>query len=187
MLFKILYGFLPWIIFDALPKTTPEQFNRAVLLILGITVISNYKTIKKRFILPISTVIFFSLIYLSEMLYPNTWIIINISILSNITLVLIAWGSLIFKCPFTLQYAREQRPPEKWNHPVFVFINKFLTSIWGIIFLFNLIINIFTVYYNVIGHLLNSILTNGSTLLGLLIVIWFPAWYPNHLKTKAVK
>lgn len=184
MILKILLGFLPWIILNFLPKNTPEQFTRSILLVLLITAISNYQTIKKGFILPICSGVFFLLILLIEIIYPNMWLITNNNIINNFALSTIALFSLIFKHPFTLQYAREQQPPEKWQHPVFIYINNILTSIWTLIFVFNLTINILSTHYNVIGKTLSIILTNASSFSGILITTWYPNWYRQYLKTK---
>ncbi len=35
--------------------------------------------------------------------------------MSNVVLTLIAFGSILFRTPFTLQYAREEAPRELWG------------------------------------------------------------------------
>jgi hypothetical protein len=48
----------------------------------------------------------------------------------NITLAVITLVSLLIKKPFTLQYARESVPPERWNDPMFIHANYVITWAW---------------------------------------------------------
>lgn len=105
------------------------------------------------------------------------------AILVNITLACVALGSLAIGKPFTLQYARAEVAKDKWQNPVFIFINQVLTFAWGMSFLFNLCINIIHKIYP-FSSLVISLLVNGSTLGALFFTIWFPKWYRNNVKNK---
>ncbi|HEY6298836.1 MAG TPA: hypothetical protein VIW95_04260 [Candidatus Binatus sp.] len=41
-----------------------------------------------------------------------------------------AWGSVVLGHPFTAAYARENTPPEFWEHPVFNRLNLLMTLVW---------------------------------------------------------
>jgi len=41
-----------------------------------------------------------------------------------------AWGSVVLGRPFTAAYARENAPPEFWEHPVFNRLNLLMTLVW---------------------------------------------------------
>ena len=41
--------------------------------------------------------------------------------------------SMLLKKPFTIQYSKEQTPPEHWNSPLFLKINWILTSVWAVL------------------------------------------------------
>ena len=56
------------------------------------------------------------------------------SLLVNVTLTAIAWGSLLAGIPFTVQYAREKVAPELWQSPAFIRINQYITAVWGLSF-----------------------------------------------------
>lgn len=43
---------------------------------------------------------------------------------------LATWGSVVIGHPFTAAYARENAPPEFWDHPVFVRLNLAMTLTW---------------------------------------------------------
>jgi hypothetical protein len=55
--------------------------------------------------------------------------------LSSGALGIIALGSIMFRHPFTVDYAREETPPEVWHTPVFQRINLVLTAVWAAVFL----------------------------------------------------
>jgi uncharacterized membrane protein len=64
------------------------------------------------------------------------------SLLVNVTLMLIAWGSLLGAMPFTIQYAREQVAPEFWHSPLFIRINQHITAIWGLDFFLSALVSL---------------------------------------------
>jgi len=41
-----------------------------------------------------------------------------------------AWGSVAIGRPFTTAYARENAPPEFWEHSVFIRLNLLMTLVW---------------------------------------------------------
>jgi hypothetical protein len=51
----------------------------------------------------------------------------------------VTWVSILMDSPFSLQYARESSPPEKWGSPVFLQINRVISTVWGIAFSANLV------------------------------------------------
>ena len=55
--------------------------------------------------------------------------------LSAGALAAIALASLIIRQPFTLAIARRSTPAELWDHPEFIRLNRFITSVWTIGFL----------------------------------------------------
>ena len=43
-------------------------------------------------------------------------------------------GTLALGRPFTLQYAREQVPPDLWDSPAFLHTNYVITAVWALAF-----------------------------------------------------
>jgi len=41
-----------------------------------------------------------------------------------------AWSSVVIGHPFTAAYARENAPPEFWDHPIFIRLNLVMTLVW---------------------------------------------------------
>jgi hypothetical protein len=55
--------------------------------------------------------------------------------ISSGALGIIALGSIVFGHPFTVDYAKEEAPPEAWHTATFKRINLVLTSVWTVVFL----------------------------------------------------
>lgn len=185
MSLNLIAGFIPWIVFDLLPKTNQHQAIFAMIFVLIFTLATNYKYIKKFYILPCATVLFFLVAVVTVIVFRINWIVIHTWIATNIMLSLIAWGSILLKKPFTIQYAKEQVPKTHWSHPIFIFINNFLTATWGVIFLLHLLLNILKANYALYPIWVNYILINSSTIFGVWMCLWFPQWYPQYLKQKS--
>src|SRR3954469_19697670 len=58
-----------------------------------------------------------------------------IAALSAGALAVIALASLAVGQPFTLSIARRSTPAALWDHPEFIRLNRFITSVWTVAFL----------------------------------------------------
>ncbi|OGT07502.1 MAG: hypothetical protein A2X78_00455 [Gammaproteobacteria bacterium GWE2_37_16] len=179
----VLIGFLPWILFYILPLHTAQQLKVGITGLLLLTLVTSYKDLKRKFILPWVTLAFFVFSFVGVVMFDLEFLMSNMAILVNSALVCVALGSLAIGKPFTLQYARAEVAKEKWQHPVFIFINQVLTFVWGMSFLFNLSVNVIHKIHPY-SNLIVSMLVNGSTLGALFFTIWFPKWYRNKITHK---
>ena len=87
------------------------------------------------------------------------------SLLVNVTLTAIAWGSLLAGTPFTIQYAREQVAPEFWSSPLFVRINQYITGIWGLAFFLSALVSLYREVSGLIFVPLNVTMSQKHSLL----------------------
>jgi hypothetical protein len=179
----VLLGFLPWILFYILPLHTSNQLKIGITALLILTIITGYKDLKRKFILPGCTLLFFTFIFFGIVIFDLKFLALYMGILVNSVLTTVALGSLAIGKPFTLQYARTEVAKDKWQHPVFIFINRVLTFAWGISFLFNLGVNIIQKIYS-FPNLTIALLTNSSTVGALFFTIWFPKWYRKRVANK---
>ena len=97
---------------------------------------------------------------------------------SNVTIAMIAVGSIVIRRPFTLQYAREQADPEDWDSPLFMRINYVIAAVWCAAFSVTAVVGY-------IGdgplHQPDNVWTNWIVQIGVLILaIKFTAWYPGR-------
>lgn len=52
----------------------------------------------------------------------------------------VSWGSILFGAPFTVQYARESAPPERWHTSGFIRANQIMSIVWSIAFAVNIVL-----------------------------------------------
>jgi hypothetical protein len=128
-----LFAAIPWVFFavfygsETMSKTSASL---GALLLIGIL---NLKELKKGFILPWGTAVFFFLLALNDAFNLWPWADEHLFILINGALAAIIIFSMIIKKPFTLQYAKEQFPSQFWHEARFIKINWTLTGIWAIL------------------------------------------------------
>jgi len=131
----LLLGFLPWILFLFLSGHSLASLERAIIICLIATLVFGFNNIRKGFILQWGTLLFFVFCFVSLNLLRIVWVALYMNILANGTLASIMWSSVLAGKPFTLQYAREHLPKEKWNDPKLIRSCQFITIIWGILML----------------------------------------------------
>jgi len=180
---KLLLSFLPWILFYLLPLHTVAQLKVAITALLLLSIITGYRDLKRGFILPWCTLLFFTFIFFGIVVFDLKILAVYMSILVNSVLATLALGSLAVGKPFTLQYARLEVAKDKWQNPVFIFVNQVLTFVWGMSFLFNLILNILRNVYPY-PHSILATLSNASTLGAIFFTVWFPKWYQKRIQKK---
>jgi len=83
---------------------------------------------------------FFLALLLVSISYHGSWIALNIRYLSNGYLALVILVSILMKSPFTLAYAKEVTPKEKWGTQAFYNINLLISMVWFLFFIFSLLI-----------------------------------------------
>ncbi len=153
-------GFIPWIVFWVIggPATWETGTLAALLAAIFVTMLSiDYRPLvawatvqpdRRRVglrpelsrlkLLDIATVVFFAVLSLAAVVTTRH----NVSDLdkysqaiSSGALGIIALGSIVFRHPFTVDYAKEEAPPEVWHTEVFKRINVVLSSVWAAVFL----------------------------------------------------
>ena len=153
-------GFIPWIVFWVIggPATWETGTLAALLAAILVTMLSiDYRPLvawataqpdRRRVglrpelsrlkLLDIATVVFFAVLSLAAVVTTRH----NVSDLdkysqaiSSGALGIIALGSIVFRHPFTVDYAKEEAPPEVWHTEVFKRINVVLSSVWAAVFL----------------------------------------------------
>jgi len=183
MPFKILLGFMPWLLFSALFGPTEQEIIISIAVASAVFVKTEWRDLRKGFVLAWGTVIYFVFIFLFAVLLKNQWVINHVWLLSNLALALIAWASLAIGQPFTLQYAREQTPAFIWKKPGFIKVNRILTAVWGSVFLFSIALYAIPFGHTELDKIIYQLLMYGSTIFGIWFTKSFPAWYRQHQQT----
>ncbi len=168
---QILIGFLPWIVFFVL-------FQHKMMLASFIAPIILYllywkKNGKKPKLLEYGSCAFFVLFLGLFYLVPHSFLIQYAVLISNGFLALLILITILMKEPFTMSYAKEMTPPERWNTPQFIKINYILSWVWFFYFLFCAALDILKNY-----HGLNTqIIAIGGLVAVIMFTRRFPKWY----------
>jgi uncharacterized membrane protein len=172
---SIVLGFLPWIILAALGE---HAFVPALLLSLASAAITTFRQFRKGSpkILDTATLVFFVCVAVGVLGFAWMALATYMSVLVNITLTAIAWGSLAVGTPFTIQYAREQVAPEYWNSPGFMRVNQCITAVWGLDFFLSTLISAYRTFTGD-PSLVWKYAWVALSLLAALFTRYFPAWY----------
>ncbi|TAL61201.1 MAG: hypothetical protein EPN84_08330 [Legionella sp.] len=175
---KVIIGFLPWIIYSLLVSVLPGQHVLAVLVALCLTVISD--ELKKGFILAWGTFCFFLFMLFGTYFFSEAWLEYYANVIANGALAVITWFSLAINKPFTLQYAKEQVPPEFWNSPLFLKVNQIITAVWGLCFTLCVVTNFAQLRANLVMDGVYESLTYAFIIAAVLFTKVFPDWYKQR-------
>jgi all-trans-retinol 13,14-reductase len=172
---QLIIAFLPWIILAVLGN---RWFLLALSLALAMAAATTVRQILSRSvkILDAVTLVFF--VFVAVGLFGFGWMFLAtyMTVLVNITLMAIAWGSLLAGTPFTIQYAREQVPERLWHAPLFIRINQYITAIWGLDFFLSALVSL---YRHATGD--TSLASRYAwvvfSVAAALFTVYFPGWY----------
>lgn len=181
-------GMSPWIAMSVL--VGPGRFELAVgialALAVAIVIIGRVREPGSSFkILEVADVVFFAVmavIGLFASAGTHGWLENYAGEISSIALLLIALGSMAARVPFTLQYAREQVPRERWNDPTFLRTNYYITGVWGAAFGVAAIAGAFG---DLVLHNSNNLWTGWVIQIAAIIVaLRFTHWYPEVVRAR---
>lgn len=184
---KVIFGFLPWILYFSLLGATAHQHEIAILSAIAANLLFDFRELAKGFILSWGTLIFFLVLLILEMVIPNSWIELHGNLIANIGLGAIVWLSILIKKPFTIQYAKEQVAKEFWETPAFYKINLIISIFWGISFLLSVAINLLRLYSIIHNNLVYQILSYAPSLVAIILTKQFPDWYRNRYANRMIE
>jgi hypothetical protein len=105
MMLRLIVGFLPWIIFGVLGNARPSI---ALILALAVSAIAVARQVFSHSLKILDVVTFVFFVFVAVGLIGFGWTILAtyMTLIVNLTLMAVAWGSLLAAAPFTIQYAR---------------------------------------------------------------------------------
>ncbi|WP_374776911.1 hypothetical protein OG756_33325 [Streptomyces sp. NBC_01310] len=184
-------GMAPWILFSLL--VGPGRFEIAVGVALAavVTLIVLSRLVNRGTswkLLELADVVFFAaLAVIGALASEGTlrWLETYAGEVANVTLAVIAFGSMAVGMPFTLQYAREQVDPALWHTPGFVRTNYVITGVWGLAFL---VAALAGAYGDLVLHNPDNIWTGWIIqILAIVAALKFTAWYPDVVRARATR
>ncbi|MER5323725.1 hypothetical protein [Streptosporangium roseum] len=181
-------GMAPWIIFSVL--VGPGRFELSVVLALAVSVllIVANRVVRRGAslkLLEVADVVFFAALAavgLAASADTRRWLETYAGEVSNIALVLIAFGSMALRTPFTLQYAREQVDRAHWHSPDFLRTNYVVTGVWGLAFL---VAAVAGGYGDLVLRDPDNLWTGWIIQIAAIIAaVRFTAWYPGVVRAR---
>ncbi|HDQ74110.1 MAG TPA: SCP2 sterol-binding domain-containing protein [Chloroflexi bacterium] len=177
-------GFTPWIIYWVLAgmgHTTP-----AILFGLAVSLgINGYRLVNcKVKIMDAVSLIFLAIAAFVTLLLRSDVLVFYGGVLSDTTLALMAWGSLLLGNPFTYDYAKEDWDESFWDDPLFVKTNQIVTAVWGVVFTVQALSGATSMAMGLDGVAriaLVAIVPRALLLGGIAFSAWFPHWYPPRV------
>ncbi|MEI8345148.1 MAG: hypothetical protein WCG06_03650, partial [Candidatus Omnitrophota bacterium] len=142
---KFLLGFASCIVFMFLSGNTLTSLERALIISFVISLIFGYRQLRSGFILQWGSVIFFAWCIIMVNCLNNVTVAKNMGVIANGFLASIIWLTILVKKPFTLQYAREDLPKERWHDPRLVQSCRFIAIVWGALMAFSTLVACFKV------------------------------------------
>jgi uncharacterized membrane protein len=176
----ILWGFAPLIVYAIFAGGTVEQTKLALLAALVAAVVAGYYDLQKGMVMAWANLAIFGLPLVALGLFGQVWIISWMNVLVYAGLAAVAFGSVLARRPFTLQYAREMVPREIQEHPEFLRVNRFMTGVWGTVFAINLGLSALA-GMGPPGYKDSLVLL---TFIVLAAGIAFTLWYPSHVRKR---
>ncbi|MFD1810726.1 hypothetical protein [Rhodococcus gannanensis] len=182
-----LTGLAPWIVLAVFegPGRLEEAAGAALALSVLFLVVDRVRGRSVK-LLGVLDVVFFGTLVVVHFLLDEAgqeWMETWIGEIANITLFLVAAGSMLARIPFTIQYAREEVDEEYWHTPRFLQVNYVITGAWAIAFL----------VAAVAGFVGDAVLDDSDNIwtgwviqtAAMLCALQFTQWYPDVVEARA--
>lgn len=131
-------------------------------------------------LLEIGTALLFGGLALYAVLGGPSWSVIGVRLCVDAGLLAIVVISMLAGSPFTLQYAREQVPPEFWDSPEFIRTNYVITAVWALAFAVMVVAELALLTMPDMHPRIGII----AIVLALVGAIKFTGWYPDHVRAR---
>jgi len=129
----LLLGFMPWLLFLFLSRSSLQSLEVAILLSLAASLTFGFQELRRGFLLQWGSLIFFLFCAVAVNGLHSIWVATHMDLLANVSLASIIWLTLLTGHPFALQYARNDLPPERWNDPALVSACRLVTAVWALL------------------------------------------------------
>lgn len=179
---NILLGLAPFIAFFVLARWIVAAAGLGAAAAIAVALLLRARLRGQREVKVLeagAAVLFVGLAIVASFLRPD-WSVFAVRVFVDLGLVAITLGSILVGRPFTLQYAREQVPPERWTHPLFLAANRRISAVWAFAF------TVETLCGAVIAWVpgIPALLPLAANVLALLAAIIFTAEYPRRLRAR---
>jgi len=173
----ILLGFLPFIAFALLDRWIGLVAALAVAAAISAVflvrdALGAGRTVK---LLEVGTVLLFGGLALWTGLAHHRGSVIEMRLYVDGGLLAIVLVSLAVRQPFTLQYAKEQTPPEVWRNPAFLHVNDVITAGWAAAFAAMVAADLLMLYVPAVPLWVGIAVTVAALLAAVRFTLWYTA------------
>lgn len=144
---SFIIGFLPWILLLLLPTDGWDPLRRATAVCLIVALVLGWNALRRGFILQWATVGFFLFCAIAFYGFSWTWLAELMGIIANGFLAGVIWLTVLTGNPFTLQYAREELPRERWHEAGVIHVCQVIAIFWGTLLLVPTLFSVFRLLY----------------------------------------
>jgi hypothetical protein len=174
---KLILSFAPWLAFLIIAHGTLFRLELGLLVGLALSVALGILRLNRGVILWVG-LIFFVAASVAVIGFKDMGVIRFMGVLANGTLAAATWLTVITGRPFTLEYARAETDPSRWDNPIFIRTNYIMTSVWGGVFTLSALLAAAQTRQLFMGDLGYELTTYGL----LLATVVFTCWYPERVK-----
>ncbi len=76
----------------------------------------------------------------------HSWNVAWSTVITDAPLFVLCVITILLGKPFTIEFAKEKAPEDKWQSPIFITINYHITYVWSAYFLFAVVINLIFIF-----------------------------------------
>ncbi|OGK79485.1 MAG: all-trans-retinol 13,14-reductase [Candidatus Rokubacteria bacterium GWC2_70_16] len=182
----ILAGFGPWIVYWALSGAGLTRGGVAAALVGALALCAWHLRHSRVRPIELTAAAFFAVHAIVTIGLGSPVVQRYDAALASATLGAMAWGTLLFRSPFTALYAREQWPREYWEAPLFRRTNVLLSALWGAIFTANALLGLAALRWPGARLMLVAVLPQLLIAAGVVSSIVFPRWYPRRRAAREI-
>jgi hypothetical protein len=178
----MLFAFAPFIAFAILNHFAAPSAALAIAAVVSLVLIARELVLgRSAKILEVGSCVLFGGLAAVAFLSSANWPVVGVKLAVDIGLLLIVLFSLVAGRPFTIQYARETVPRERWASPQFYRTNQIITLVWLAAFCAIVVADLVLLYLPDVPHRASVLLTIGA----LYGAFKFTTAYPNRVKAQA--
>ncbi len=179
---NILLGLAPFIAFFALARSIGAAAGLWAAAAIAVALLARARLRGQTEVKVLeagAAVLFVALAVVASFVRPD-WSLFEVRVVVDLGLVAITLGSILVGRPFTLQYAREQVPQERWTHPLFIAANRRISAVWTLAFVVETVCSALIAWAPGIPPMLPLV----ANVLALAGAAAFTVEYPKRLRTR---
>jgi hypothetical protein len=177
----MLFGFAPFIAFAVAANVWSAMSGLMIgAAIAAALLVKDLLRRQQPKILEIGTFLMFAGLLVWAKLFPSPLTVLTVRLRVDVGLLLIVLISLVIAKPFTLQYARERVPENRWESPQFLRINYIITAVWALAFACIVAADLMMVYMANVPLRVGIVVTVAALYGAYRFTDWYPkrAWQP---------